>query len=137
MAEALAIVGLASNIISFVDFGFKVASEARNVRDSLHGTTAEVRELELIVDEVSRYRRLTNDEERILEMAGQCERVANDLRKAIKKLHMRKGRSKTLESSRVVFQGWWKQKDHIAVLLRRLDSLDQRLRRHIENVIRR
>ena len=147
MAEALAILGLVSNIISFIDFGFKVASEAQNVRSSLHGTTTEVRELELIVDEVSRYnkiitqqkdggQKLTDDEKLILQMAAQCENMANGLRQAIKKLRIRQGRSKTLESGRVAW-GWWKQKDHIADLLRRLDSLDQRLRRHIENVIRR
>ncbi|CAG5152839.1 uncharacterized protein ALTATR162_LOCUS2933 [Alternaria atra] len=146
MAEALAILGLVSNIISFIDFGFKVASEAQNVRSSLHGTTTEVRELELIVDEVSRYnkiitqqkdggQKLTDDEKLILQMAAQCENMANGLRQAIKKLRIRQGRSKTLESGRVAW-GWWKQKDHIADLLRRLDSLDQRLRRHIENVIR-
>ncbi|KAI4694174.1 uncharacterized protein J4E84_002756 [Alternaria hordeiaustralica] len=55
MAEALAIIGLVSNIISFIDFGIKFASGARNVRDSVHGTTAEVRELELIVEDVKRY----------------------------------------------------------------------------------
>jgi len=52
MAEVLAIIGLVSNILSFIDFGIKFASGTRNVRDSAHGTTTEVRELELIVEDV-------------------------------------------------------------------------------------
>jgi hypothetical protein len=122
MAEALAIIGLVSNILGFIDFGIKFVSGTRNVRDSLHGTTAEVRELELIVEDVEKYheqvkkqrssgQKLSVHENRILGMVSQCRDIAEELHKAIDRLHMREGRSKTLESSRVFFQGFWKQRD--------------------------
>jgi len=147
MAETLAIVGLVSNILSFIDFGIKFASGARNVRDSVHGTTAEVRELELIVKDVKIYhervkkqqtsgQKLSVHEEHILGMVQQCRDIAEELRKIIARLHVRQGRSKTLESSRVLFQGLWKQRD-IEALRARLDALDKRIRVNVEHIIRR
>jgi len=147
MAEALAIIGLVSNIISFIDFGIKFASGARNVRDSVHGTTAEVRELELIVEDVKRYhervkkqqasgQKLSVHEDHILGMVQQCRDIAEELRKAIARLHVREGRSKTIESSRVLFQSFWKQRD-IVSLRTRLEALDKRVRLNVEYIIQR
>jgi hypothetical protein len=147
MAEALAIIGLVSNIISFIDFGIKFASGARSVRDSLHGTTAEIRELELIVEDVERYheqvkkqkiagQKLSVHEQRILNMVKQCQEIAKELHKAIDRLHVRQGRSKTLESSRVLFQSFWKQRDIVA-MRKRLEDLDQRIRLNVEYIVRR
>ena len=147
MAEALAIIGLVSNILSFIDFGIKLASETRNVRDSLHDTTAEVRELEIVVEDVERYhekvqklqshgQELSVHEKSILGMVKYCRNIAEDLHKIIERLHVRQGRSKTLESSRVLFQGLWKQRD-IEALRARLDALDKRIRVNVEHIIRR
>ncbi|KAI4916207.1 hypothetical protein J4E85_010295 [Alternaria conjuncta] len=146
MAEAFAIIGLVSNILSFIDFGIKLASETRNVRDSLHGTTAEVRELEIIVEDVERYhekvqklqslgQELSAHEKSIMGMVKYCRNIAEDLHKIIERLHVRQGRSKTLESSRVLFQGFRKQRD-IDALRARLDALDKRIRVNVEHIIR-
>lgn len=147
MAEALAIIGLVSNILSFIDFGIKFASGTRDVRDSLHGTTAEVRELEIIVEDVERYhaqvdklrsngQELSAHEKSIMGMVKYCRNIAEDLHKIIERLHVREGRSKTLESSRVLFQGLWKQRD-IDTLRERLEALDKRIRVNVEHIIRR
>ena len=147
MTEALAIIGLVSNILSFIDFGIKFASGTRNVRDSAHGTTTEVRELELIVEDVEKYheqvqkqqasgQKLSVHEKRILDMVRQCRTIAGELHKAIDRLHVREGRSKTLESSRVLFQSFWKQRDIIS-LRTRLQALDVHIRQNIEYIIRR
>ena len=145
MAEALAIVGLVSNIISFIGFGLKVASGARNVRDSLHGTTADLHELQLIVADVRKFNnqvrqqrssghRLSKHEINILAMVKECDNVAHELQQAIEKLKVRSWRSKTLESGRIAFQTIRKQK-YIDALRTRLDSLDQRVRSNIEHII--
>ncbi|KAI4621947.1 hypothetical protein J4E80_004322 [Alternaria sp. BMP 0032] len=116
MAEALAIIGLVSNVLSFIDFGTKFVSGTRNVRDSLYGTTAEVRELELIVEHVEKYheqverqqasgQRLSVHEQRILDMVRQCRAISGELHKAIKRLHVREGRSKTIEKEVKKAQG--------------------------------
>ncbi|KAH8759553.1 hypothetical protein F5882DRAFT_479407 [Hyaloscypha sp. PMI_1271] len=72
MADPITIIGLVSSIITLVDFGLKVVSGTKNVRDSLHGTTAEVRELDLIVEEV----RLSNDLVKKQQSSGQ--KLSND-----------------------------------------------------------
>lgn len=143
MAETLAIIGLASNIISFIDFGLKLFSGIGIVRDSLHGTTPEIRELDLIVEDVQRLnagvigqkstgQTLSKDELRISATANECENVATEIRKVIKDLRVRQdARSKTLESGRVVIQGLWKRGD-IERLRGRLESLDQRIRLNIK-----
>ncbi|OAL47401.1 hypothetical protein IQ07DRAFT_633775 [Pyrenochaeta sp. DS3sAY3a] len=143
MAESLAILGLASNIISIVDFGLKLVSGARSVRDSLQGTTADVKVLELIVQDVRAFhdqnlpagKKLSKHELRILAMATECENIAQDLSKAIVALRVRTGRSKTLESGRIAFQALWKQKD-IEKLQSQLERLDIRIREHIYQVLK-
>lgn len=146
MAETLAIIGLASNIISFVDFSLKLFSGIEIVRDSLHGTTADIHELDLIVEDVQRLNErvigqksagqtLSKDELRILAIANECENVATEIRNVIKDLRVRdEARSKTLESGRVVIQLLWKRGD-IERLRHRLEDLDQRIRQNIKNAL--
>ena len=91
MIDPITIIGLISGIIAFVDHGFKVVSGTKNVRDSVHGTTAEVRELDLILEEVrssnnlarqqhSSGEKLSSGESNILAMVEQCEKLASALR---------------------------------------------------------
>ncbi|KAI1572486.1 hypothetical protein PtrEW13061_011274 [Pyrenophora tritici-repentis] len=146
MAEALAIIGLVTNIIAFIDFGLKVASGVRNVRESMHGTTADIHELELILADVRRYndqirdqkrlgRSLSKHEAAILAMVRECNNVAYELQKAIEKLKVRTWRSRTLENGRIAFQTLRKQR-YIDSLRERLDSLDKRIRDNIKHLIR-
>ncbi len=144
MAETLAIIGLASNIISFIEFGLNLVSGIGMVRDSQHGTTSEICQLELIVEDVQRlnaevFRQkssghiLSKDELLILAMSNECERVATEIRKVTKNLKIRQeARSKTLESGRVVIQGLWKRGE-IERLRGQLESLDQRIRNNVKN----
>lgn len=143
MADPITIISLVSGIITFIDFGLKVVSGTKNVRDSLHGTTAEVRELDIIVEDVRRSndlvkrqqssgQKLSNDELCILAMVVECEKLVGELHKAINTLKIRTGaRSKTLESARVFTQNLLKQGD-LQALRSRLDNLDERIRRNLE-----
>jgi uncharacterized small protein (DUF1192 family) len=146
MADPITIIGLVSSIITLVDFGLKVVSGTKNVRDSLHGTTAEVRELDLIVEEVrlsndlvkkqqSSGQKLSNGELHILAMVAECDQLVGVLRKTINTLKIRAtARSKTLESARVFTQTFLKLGD-IQALRSRLDDLDERIRKNIENAM--
>jgi len=123
MADPITIIGLVSSIITLVDFGLKAVSGTKNVRDSLHGTTAEVRELDLIVEEVrlsndlvkkqqSSGQKLSNGELHILAMVAECDQLVGELRKTINTLKIRAtARSKTLESARVFTQTFLKLGD--------------------------
>ncbi|KAI0455070.1 hypothetical protein F5B21DRAFT_212695 [Xylaria acuta] len=146
MADPATIIGLISGIVTFVDFGLKVVSGTKNVRDSLHGTTAEICELDMIIDDVRRsnalvkkqqlyHEELSADERCILMMVAECEKLVVELRNTISTLKRRDGaRSRTLESARVIVQSLLKQ-DEIQALRSRLDNLDERIRRNIENVL--
>jgi len=146
MADPVTIIGLVASILTFIDFGLKVVSGTRNVHDSAHGTTAEVRELDLIVADVRSSndmvkkqqlsgRKLSEDEQQILAMVAECEKLVGELSKVISKLKVRAdARSKTLESARVFTRSFLKQGD-IQALRTRLDKLDERIRRNIESAM--
>jgi hypothetical protein len=146
MADPITIISLVASILTFVDFGLKVVSGTRNVRDSAHGTTTEIRELDLIVEDVRSSndlvkkqqwsgRKLSKDEQLILAMVAECENLVGELEKTIRKLKVRADvRSKTLESARVFTQSFLKQGD-IQALRTRLEKLDERVRRNIENAM--
>ncbi|KAI2631192.1 hypothetical protein GGS21DRAFT_168574 [Xylaria nigripes] len=146
MPDPATIIGLVSGIISFIDFGLKVVSEAKHVRDSAHGTTAEIHELDLIIDDVrcsndqvkrqqSSRAELSRDEARILAMVTECEKLVGELRQAINKVKKRDGaRFKTLESARVAFHSLLKQ-DEIQILRSRLDNLDRQISKNVESLL--
>lgn len=52
--EALAAVGLASNILQFIDFGITLVSEAREIHHSVSGTTKEFDNLRELCEYLSR-----------------------------------------------------------------------------------
>lgn len=139
MADALAILGLVSNIVTFVEFGSKVVIGAKQIRDSGKGTPQELSELEKIVEDVRRSNseatnHLSNgctspDARRITAMVDDCEKICNQLRVLIKKLATRD--KSILESGRVAFQALWRKKD-IQDLRDRLNALDERIRHNIQ-----
>jgi hypothetical protein len=144
VAEVAAL-GLAANIITFIDFGFRVVSQARNVRDSFHGTTAEARELDLILQDVEKLneavlnhqntrKKLTQDEERLLEMARECKKLATQLRESLNPLKMRDGRSKSMESMRVVISSFLHERS-IMSLQKRPETLETRVRSNLASAL--
>ncbi|KAL2842430.1 hypothetical protein BJX68DRAFT_278355 [Aspergillus pseudodeflectus] len=148
MADPITIIGLASSIITFVEFGLKVVSGAKGIRDSQHGTTAEIHQLDLIVADVRAlntevkqqqlsHKKLSEDELRILAMVTECERLQDELQKTIESLTVRPdARSQTLESARVFAKSFFKSSD-LQALRTRLDSLDARIRMSVGNAMQR
>jgi len=144
MADPATIIGLASSIITFIDFGIKAVRLARSV----HGATAEVRELDLIAEDVqalssdvlrkrSNVRNLSDEEQRIVSIATECQLLAIELRKLLATLKMRDGAwSKKVESGRVLFQTL-KKKGEIEDLWQRLNKLDVRLRDSVRGLLQR
>ncbi|KAI0521935.1 hypothetical protein F5B22DRAFT_643516 [Xylaria bambusicola] len=143
MAE---IVGLISSIITFVEFGFKIVSIAKDVRGSAQGTTAEVRELDLVIAGVQHWndlvkeqhvsgQLLSKDELYILEMVDNCEQLVGKLRGLINTLKARAdARSQTLESVRISTQSFLKQAQ-IKYLRSQLDTMAAHIQRHVANAI--
>ncbi|KAI0975368.1 hypothetical protein F4678DRAFT_420102 [Xylaria arbuscula] len=146
MADPSALIGLVSGIITFIDFGFKIVAEFKNVRDSIHGTTAEAHELRMIIDDVRNLNEqvkrqqlsrkdLSPDESRILDMVVECEKVATELLQAMNRLKRRDGaRSKILESARVAVRSFLKQEE-IQALLSRLRLLSKHIREYLAGAL--
>lgn len=145
MAEAFEIIGLASSIVAFVDFGIKLVSAVKSARDSVHDTLPEVHEIELCLEDVrhsnlraiqgSPGRHLSQGEKHIMAMATECERLAGELGEIVQKLKIRDGaRFRTIESSRIALRVLRKGKD-IEDLRRRIDNLDVRIRANVQLIL--
>lgn len=142
MADPSALIGLVSSVITFIDFGLKIVSEIKNVRDSKHGTTAEAHELRMIIDHIRQLndqvkgqhlsrQSLSPDESRMLDMVVECENLAIKLLHTINTLKMRDEiRSKTLESARVAVRSYLKR-DEIKALRSRLGYLNKHIREYL------
>ncbi|KAI1347005.1 hypothetical protein F5Y01DRAFT_296381 [Xylaria sp. FL0043] len=138
------IIGLVSGIITFIDFGQKIVSEVRNIQNSVHGTTANIYELDLVIGDVRRSNKLamelprnqfSHDELRIMAMVVECEKLVDELQKMTSLLRRRDdARLKKLESARVAVRSFLKQ-DEIQALRSRLDVLDLRIRGHLSSIL--
>jgi hypothetical protein len=52
MVDSIPILGLVAVVIAFVNFGYKMISGSKSVRDSIHGRTLDVARLDKIVQEI-------------------------------------------------------------------------------------
>jgi hypothetical protein len=139
MAE-LAIVGLVSNIISFIDFGAKLVAVTQDVRHSRHGMASEVEDFtQILFDIRSSHARvqatqfpgrnqLSWEEKRILKLVHDCEQVAGRIQPILDKLRKRPNASwRTYEDVRVAFRTLMERKE-LQELCRRLKELDELVR---------
>jgi hypothetical protein len=146
MAEGLAIIGLASNIVSFIDFGTKVVSANKAIRDSAHGTLPEVRQLDLIVEDIrysniqchqqlSNTLKLSKEEKNMLAMTGECDRLVTDMQRKLDRLKIREGPIwKVGERLRILLAATMGGSD-IEALRRQLESLDERIRASLRDIL--
>jgi hypothetical protein len=147
MADPVSVVGLISSVITFIDFGLKVISESKKLRDSASkGTADEISELDHYITNIQQWHekvkkqqlsglRLSQSEKRILEMVQDCEKLVIELREVIGSLKIQnKARSKTIETARVAFQRRWKYGD-IQNMRTRLHDLDEQIRSHVEHIM--
>lgn len=146
----LAVVGLVSNIISFIEFGSKLVAVTQDVRQSRHGMAVEVEELKLILSGVrtSRERvkamqasqlrvpkRLCLPEEDILRLVDLCENLAGKIEPILEKLRKRPNASwKTYEEIRVAFRTLIERRE-LQELCRRLRDMDERVRHYCASIL--
>jgi hypothetical protein len=146
MADPVSIVGLLSGAITFVEFGYKLVSGTKHIRESLNGRAQEMDELELKLEDVKTFynainaqiatgQTTLNNDTHMTKLVKECETLCGELRRLMGKLVVRKQTtSKTWESSRVAFRTLLKRKE-IENLTKRLESLDQLVHRNIERTL--
>ncbi|GKZ28320.1 hypothetical protein AbraIFM66950_003577 [Aspergillus brasiliensis] len=147
MADPITLIGLASSIISFVEFGVDLVSTIRVLYDSHHGTLPEIHDIRSKVLDVQRANRQAmmevsqygNPKEtfHLSVLAQECEDRALELEDLLNELKMRdEPWSRTLESGRVAVRTWWKKKS-IDDLLHRLLVLSSNVKERTRDVLQR
>ena len=132
MAE---VIGLVSGILTLIDFGCKVISGTRSVRETLHGTAPNVHELDLLMvhiknshqaylQHLSAGKKKLGPDDSTHEIMQASERLQTELSEVISKLKIpEKAHSRTLESWRVGIRLVFKEK-YLGNLRQRLLELN-------------
>jgi DNA repair exonuclease SbcCD ATPase subunit len=142
MAE-LAAIGLAGNIVQFVDFGFKLSRDFKELYQSAEGGKAKHLELEdLMTDLESLCQKLqkttgpaTQDDEELRDLARACAKLARELLAMLEKVKVNKERNPKLASLKQALKNIWKDKD-ISALEERLGRYREQLNQRLVYILR-
>ncbi|KAL9049000.1 MAG: hypothetical protein Q9162_007442, partial [Coniocarpon cinnabarinum] len=142
MAEALAALGLASNIVQFIDFGLKTTSEIKEIYSSASGLTSEITTLNDIATEHRKTvaslqkstddngPRLSQEDIELKTLATKTVITARKLEDIIDPLRTHNAKPRVRDA---VTKGWksWRSKDKLETVTKELQSyksvLDTRL----------
>ena len=143
MAEALVAVGLASNIIQFIDVGSKFVSSAWRIYQT--GETKADFQSETIVDLKTVLARLKSsqtdpaqndneDEAGFQELVVKCQRLASELLLSLQKIKL-PSKARKRDAMKAAFKTIYR-KDEIKSLQAKLDDFREQLIFHLLNLIR-
>ena len=143
--ESLTALGLAANITHFVEFGYKLFSESRELYKASDKRVEEAVELEIISKAL---KRLSDGlgatplstapqpqaEVELLPLANRCQTIADELLVALKELQV-KGAKGKWQCFRFALKRIWKSQE-IENMARRLDSICGHLTNCLINVLK-
>ncbi|KAF2786878.1 hypothetical protein K505DRAFT_258941 [Melanomma pulvis-pyrius CBS 109.77] len=121
--ESLTALGLAANIIQFVEFSARLLSEASEVYHSTTGLSKDQVELQDVAESL---KNMTESLLEINKIALSAKVVAEDLITAVQRLKVTEGSKKRWRSFRQALSTLW-NKDKIENLQKRLDALRSQL----------
>lgn len=140
--EPLTALGLAGNVVQFIDFGCKLIAKARDVHRD--GSVVEHDDMLVVNDDLRRYTTklrdtmrptgtlqlaLSEDDTSFLDICDGCLRVARDLEQALNKLRLPDKPSKW-KSFRQALKSVW-GKERLAEMKNRLDLYSEQLDRRM------
>ncbi|KAI1136555.1 hypothetical protein F5Y05DRAFT_96938 [Hypoxylon sp. FL0543] len=137
-------IGLAGNIITFLDFGYKLVSASKDIytsasgastyNDDLSYTTEQIQQLTASLKVAKPVATLSKHELSLLQVARDCEGVSDELAKLLDELKARKPGSKR-EAFKAAMRDWRKknQKDNLEL---KLDRCKQQLNLELVNLSR-
>ncbi|KAK6955772.1 hypothetical protein Daesc_003416 [Daldinia eschscholtzii] len=133
--DPFAAIGLAGNIIAFVDFGFRLISTAKNIYNSKSGTNANNEDLYSMTEQLQQLTielkvarpigSSSQQDRRLYDVAIECENVSVELSKLLDKLKTKDPRSKR-QALKAAARNWRKS-DQKLELEKRLDRCKQQL----------
>lgn len=135
--EALAAVGLAGNVVQFVDFSCKLFDQASSIYQSLDGATQGNRDLESITQNLhdmsaKLYQNIPKSaatqkkDDPLVTLAKECENVANELLAVLQSLKAKKVDSQW-SSFRAALRSVWKEQ--------RVQALEKKLGMYRSQII--
>lgn len=132
--EALAAVGLAGNILQFLNFTGDAISKSRQIHDSVNGTLKEHEDLETVTTDLKdlsvRLQASSGPVDSVLEqLCTRCREIADELLKALESFCV-KGKYTRSQSLRKALKVLW-GKEKLKVLEERLAIFRQELILHI------
>lgn len=138
MAEGIAAVGLAGNIIQFISFSSTLVSKSKDIHQSASGLSSEVVDLEKVsqsLKSLTRPFRITGDlSSQLHQIAQRCNDVADELLEATTKLKCHSNSSTRgptkWQSLRKALRCIWK-KEQIDALTMRLQLLRDQVSLHL------
>ena len=145
--EAVSAVGLAANILQFLEFSFNLIADTREIYHSAKGVTTRNVELESIAESLSRLSlclmepvtrtgvALSEAELEIIRHAICCKIVADELLTTVRSLQIRPGSHRKWQSFRQALDTVCK-KDKISQLQKRLENARAQLTVHVLSLMR-
>jgi hypothetical protein len=132
--------GLAADVIKFLDFGSKLLSDARDIRNSAKGMSAEHADLDAITANLSELcsnlagteppsYRSSADEKAIHTLARSAKDIGDELRSSLQRVQRPNARNSHLSSVRQSLQ-WILNRD-VGRLRARLDEIRSQLSMHL------
>lgn len=134
--EAFVALGLASNIVQFVDFSWKLFAESLDIYRSAAGASSTTRTLAAIGDDVSRLSEaitVSQYDKKLAAMAEECRSIAHELSTALDKLKA-KGQQSVWASFSVALKGVLK-KSKIDDICDRLAKVQAQLSVHLQFLV--
>ena len=139
--EALAAIGLVSNIIAFIDFGYEVVSVGREIHQAAGGATGEndkvaslTTQLHSISFDLKSQAAVTADEIQLHGLARECQNISTELLAVLESL-----KAKDPKSKRQVIRATMKnftKKDQKKALETRLDKCRDMLHLQLSKITR-
>lgn len=125
----LAAVGLASNIVGFIDFGLKLFHEGKELYESAEGASVQHNELEtiisdlkILIDDLQPTPPITKSDKSLASLALGCKKLATELLRALTRLKVKNGQNRKWESFKQALKCVMKEKE--------LRSLEQRIEKY-------
>jgi hypothetical protein len=139
MADPFAALGLAGNIITFVDFTWKLLSGAHSIYRSHSGTSESNELLQIIARDVSSLSNAVLIEESSFKdldlygLATETRRVADEILNALEKLKVHGGKSRW-KSLKAALKDVW-SREEIENLEQRLSKLQAQVTAHVQQLM--
>lgn len=135
MLDPITALGIAGNVVQFIDFGLKATSKAREIHSDGKGMTAENADLEVVSkDLVALSAQLyasvgsSDETEALEELCGRCAKTAGELLSALQKFTVT-GKKTKWKSTRKALKSLW-GRERVEEMKKRLLDFREELKLH-------